>query len=540
MSLDKDNEVANAIGILRHFSQIMEKGEKLAIPVISAKLHKMAEAHPYDQTIIAMDAVITKMENHDKLFITQSELKSLYNKLYSRNSKFAEYFKDELGTVATPTGPTIDKTQETTIDKIHEKFSDPILSNALDAAFGNDTLKSYSSDVAAQAKRAVASNLDMWNLRASKVDVESGNENFIIVKADYNTPKGVTSIFVPVETIKGKVVEPEVFMCNAGPQDLNHVNIKKYLIAFAGTKSKVRSQDILAVLTKQATGKDVINSVEMAMTKMASKKEHVGDFGGVVGLEPFKAARADVAVPKSAQADSFAAKFSSPGGIAGFKFGEAKLNNGRDAVVRTLAGMGIKNPQISVVACDEKTIFFGVSLFGGKTAFKVPVKIANDKVLSPEVLICDGKVASFTKETISDLFVNNSADAKVVAATSPQHNLNPSELVQNVKAAVIDSNFAKAEDALNILQQSGNESAYKEAFALYINNLGVKKVASGTAPTCSRIIKNANSSHPICGHTNLPLHKVYQDAHGNCQPNYRKGMEETYQGAFFMNSKIFG
>jgi hypothetical protein len=53
------------------------------------------------------------------------------------------------------------------------------------------------------------------------------------------------------------------------------------------------------------------------------------------------------------------------------------------------------------------------------------------------------------------------------------------------------------------------------------------------------IVKNAHSSHRICGHTNLPLHKVYQDKEGNCRPLYRKEMDETYQGAYFLNSKIF-
>jgi hypothetical protein len=55
------------------------------------------------------------------------------------------------------------------------------------------------------------------------------------------------------------------------------------------------------------------------------------------------------------------------------------------------------------------------------------------------------------------------------------------------------------------------------------------------------LIKNSKvSEHSICGHTGLPIHKVFQDKNGNCQPLYRRGMDETYEGASFMNAKIFG
>lgn len=536
MSLDKINQLVNSI------AKIVESSEKVAIPVLAVKLNKIAEANPYDQTIVTMATILNKMASNNQMFIARNELKALYSKFYSKNTKFAEYFQAELGEMQELATPTFADKSSAPIVNTHEHISDPILSNALAAAWDNTvTIKAFSSDSAARAKHAVASNLDVWNLKASKLDVAVGNEYFIVIQADYNTPKGTTSIFVPVETNKGKTLEPSVFMCNAGPQELNNVNIKNYLTTFAGAKLKVRAQDVLNVLTKEVTGKEVINDVEMAATKIASAKERGGFFGGVVGQVVLDAPRnVEVSIPKSAEATSFAAKFATPSGVAGFKFGNDKLNLGRDVVVRELAGFGIKNPQINIVACDDTTIFYGVSLFGGKTAFKVPVKIANNRVLNPDVLICNGSIASFSKESISNLLVDGATDAKVAAATSPQHALNPADLVQSVKSAVAEGNYVKAEDALNILQQSGNVSAYKDAFASYINGMGSMKKEASAEQTCSMIVKSANSSHPMCGHTNLPLHKVYQDEHGNCQPNYRRGMKETSEGAFFMNAKIFG
>ena len=62
-----------------------------------------------------------------------------------------------------------------------------------------------------------------------------------------------------------------------------------------------------------------------------------------------------------------------------------------------------------------------------------------------------------------------------------------------------------------------------------------------TAETkCSKMIKSAVSEYPVCSHTGLPINKVYQDKDGHCRPLFRKGMDETYEGATFINAKIFG
>jgi len=116
--------------------------------------------------------------------------------------------------------------------------------------------------------------------------------------------------------------------------------------------------------------------------------------------------------------------------------------------------------------------------------------------------------------------------------------LKASELVQLVREAVAEENLDKAEDALNVLSESGDDKAYQTAFAEYTNGLGIAKTATQAA-TCKMIVKNASSKHELCGHTGLPLHKVYQDKNGDCHPSYRRGMDDTYEGAYLQNSKIF-
>ena len=51
-------------------------------------------------------------------------------------------------------------------------------------------------------------------------------------------------------------------------------------------------------------------------------------------------------------------------------------------------------------------------------------------------------------------------------------------------------------------------------------------------------MKTKHSKYILCSHTNLPLHKIYVDAQGDCQPIYRKGQDNSYEGAYFMNSKV--
>src|ERR1700678_2786785 len=86
-------------------AKMLNDQEKIAIPWLNIKLNKVVEAHPYDQTIRAIANIVSKMEDNNKLLISKGELKDLYKKTYTNHTKFAEYFKDELGNIdplATP------------------------------------------------------------------------------------------------------------------------------------------------------------------------------------------------------------------------------------------------------------------------------------------------------------------------------------------------------------------------------------------------------------------------------------------------------
>lgn len=535
MSLDKIHQLVGSL------AKSLEDQEKIATPILAVKLAKASEAHPGDQTLGAMARVIGKMASNNTIFISRADLRDLYNRLYSRGTKFASLFQDELGKVAELKGATVMQrgSESGSIDMYGA--ADQVLANALQSVFDKTLpVKMYSQPLADNAKRSVASTLDSWNINPNSLEVSDGNDKFLVIRADYDTPKGITSFYVPVEIVDNKVAQASVFVGNSGPQDLNHTNLKTYLTTYAGNKLSIGGNAILAAITSAATEGHEVSDAEIALIKLNASRNENSEFasGQIVGQKIAEAAKKDVELPKYDYFMSFEKQFTSPYGQASWQFGADKIRIASDNIARELTSYGHKNPQISVSKSDENTVFYSVALDAGRVGFVVPVKIANGKVSKPSLILCNGSVSALSKESINELYKNNSSDYKAAAAASPQFGSKPSDVLNNLRKAIAEENYAAAEDALNVLANSGDEKAHAMGFQIYADGLAGNTVKPECK--CSMIVKSSASEHPICGHTGLPIHKVYQDKYGNCVPLYRKGMEETYEGAIFNNHKIFG
>ncbi len=533
MTFDKLQQLVGSL------AKSMEANERIATPILAAKLAKAVDAYPGDQTIGAMSRVVSKMADNNTLFIRRAELKALYTKLHSRNTKFAELFQDELGAVDELATPTINKRDDAK-ELNPFQVGDAVLANALTSVFDKTPLKMYSQELADKALASVASTLDAWNLKPTALAVDDGSDKFLVIRADYETPKGVTSLWIPVETPNKKVVEASVFMGNAGPQELNHTTIKTYLTSHAGNKSKISGASILGVLTRAASENREVSDAEIALTKLTASRQGKAEFfqNQIVGLKVAEAAAKDVELPKYEEFVSFEKQFTSPYGQAAWQFGADTVKIAREHIVRELVGYGHKNPQVTVAKSDENTILYSVALDAGRVGFNVPVKVAGGKVVKPSVMLCNGTVASFSKAGVNELYVNNSTDFKAAASASPLFGLKPSDVLNNLRAALAEGNHAKAEDALNVLANAGDTRAYATGFQMLMQGLSGKQAAPVTK--CAHATQSKSSEHPVCSQTGLPTHKVYQDKDGNCRPLYRRGMDETYEGAVFNNSKIFG
>ena len=535
MSLDKIQQLVGSL------AKSLDDNERIATPVLAAKLTNALNDYPSDQTLGAMSRVIGKMAANNTMFIRRAELKQLYTKLYSRNTKFAELFQSELGQVPALQGAkTMERDEAVQVNPY--EVGDQILANALQSVFDKHLpVKMYSQPLADRAKISVNTTLDAWNLRPTKLEVSDGNDKFLVIRADYETPKGLSSVYVPVEIHKNQIVEASVFMGNSGPQELNHSSLKSYLTTHAGTKLAIDGTAILGVLTDATIEGREVSDAEIALTKLNASRQGKSEFfaNQIVGQKVVEASKKDVQLPKYDEFESFEKKFSSARGQAEFQFGAEVVKTARDHIARELMGYGHKSPQVAVHKTEDNTIFYSVALNGGRVGFTVPVKVADGKITKPTLLLCNGTIASFSQEGINELYVNNATDYKAAAMASPQHELTAGDLLNNIRKAIAEGNHSAAEDALNVLSNNGNDQDYMTGLQLYMGGLSQKKEASFET-TCSKMIKNSTSEHPICSHTGLPAHKVYQDKDGNCRPLYRRGVDETYQGAVFNNSKIFG
>src|ERR1700693_1962388 len=155
---------SNLTKLVQSVAKNVQDNEKLAIPLLVAKLNKLAEIHPYDQTIV-MTADILAKNATKRTFITRTELRNLYQQLYSRNTKFADYLAEELGAMPSLATPKMYEKHETPITDIYQEVN-PVLSNALSHAVDQTIpLKGYSKQDADKAQKYVDTALDTWNIK---------------------------------------------------------------------------------------------------------------------------------------------------------------------------------------------------------------------------------------------------------------------------------------------------------------------------------------------------------------------------------------
>jgi hypothetical protein len=502
--------------------------EKISLPMFASKLSKVLKDYPEDQTIGMMNNIVARMSNKNS-FISRAEIKDLYQKLYCRNTKFAEIFKDELGEMPKLAGAKLYDRSEERADINTDSIVDPKLTSIL-ASFWGDKINAYNQTQAKNAKTVVNAAIDGVRLN-SKVDVVAGENCIILCVATFETPKGATSVFIPIEVYGEKVVSPKIFVGNDGPEEFSTAGIEAYIVNNAGCKLDLNDGLVLEAVSNVKSSD--ISNVDFALAKLHASKGTQVVPGIYAEMEPeIKEVAAPVFIDP--EMSSFAAVFETPTGVAEFKFGRGVVNAGRDLISTKLKALGLNSFQIAVA--DSKTqLVFAVRV--GTSAFRVPLNVENGLVSIPAIIITNGGIETFSKAGLERVFKQESMDYKIAAVASPSYQLKASELVDIVRQSVLEENYDKAEDALNVLATRGDDKAYKTAFDEYMNGLTNKKALQET--TCNMIRESSSTKHKVCGHTGLPLHKVFQDKMGNCLPLYRKAMVDTKEGAYFMNSKIF-
>jgi hypothetical protein len=520
-------------------AKAIHDNEKFPVGVLAAKAQKIAQAFPNDTTTVAMSNFLNKRASTEML-ISRAELRNVYHKLFSQNNRFGGFFTEELGLVELQKSKVMQRNANEGKDFTKEDFdktANPILSNALSEVFDpKGSYKPYSASTAKSAARICLHELNKL-VPPKKIDVVAGQEDLILCQANYETPKGWCSVLVPIEIKSGSSLLPTVFLSKIGFVDLTQENLKSHILETAGKNFTVDVKRTLEVIaTAKNGGPKPLSEMDMIIAKARAANGSSYTSNGILYQEVDKA-QLDVELPHLPEAETFAKSLASSSGVAEFKFGKIAVDTGRKILKQALNNFGYSHPNIAISDVDDNTTYFAVSV-DNKIAFKVPMKIHNGNLQYPQFVVCSGSIYNFSKSGISEILNKEDVDGKMLAVASPVYGLKPSELIKQIQESMIEGNLVRAEDALTVLQQSGDEISIKEGFAIYTSGLNGQVKTASQKSCCSKARNVSYSKYTICGHTNLPVHKVYQDKNGDCQPLYRKDISEA-EGGSFLHSKVY-
>lgn len=543
---------------LHRLQQIVEKtaknlydNETFAAGLLVSKARQLAQNNPYDNTCIGMCQFLAKRAEGRNSFLTRAELKDVYHRLYTNGNKFAEAFASELGT---PTQLLMPKRNEMVSDDdlIENAFkagADPVMKNELDSAFDPQVpLKSYSAETAGRAERVCALELNRQGMAPKVVEVVAGQADVLLCQASWETPKGISRALIPIEIRSGQALLPTIFLSTEGFLELTAGELETHLKKVAGQRLTVNVGGILNLISRVKNGESELKpltNVEKAVMKLASSKGTPAHYDphGIIGQELMVEA-SEVKTPElkvDPDSEEILTHLSSSAGEAELMFGKNAVAQGRGIIINCLKEAGFPTAQVGISGADTGSVCY-VAALNHRSAVKIPVKMGRNGVSElPKVMLVNGGLKKLTVANLSAAAANpEPTEVRTRAAASPLYEVKGAELVKIVKEAMAQENYAKAEDALSVLQAGSDQHAFQTAYTAYYQGLTGTGKPEAVASTCSKQLKTAHSQHLICGHTNLPVHKVFQDAHGQCQPLYRQGMDSSFEGGMYLTAKIFG
>jgi hypothetical protein len=512
-------------------TKLAEK-EKFFTGILAARLSKAAQDNPGDQTIIGMHNFLNERSRKPNgTLISKTELKDVYNKLYTRNSRCSEYLSTELGKTAELLEPKVIASPEVLekdlVTSALEKATDGKLLNELSVLFDKQAgEKSYTKAAEQSALRSCQRVLPGNPI----LNIVAGREDLIVCEAAYETPKGRSAILVPVEVINNKALLPTVFMHKDGFETIASETITDKVVKHAGQKFNVNVNDVFNIIDNVRGSFNKIkplSEVEKIVIKASLESQTPSSYDNNAVFQELN--REEKTVEESALSKDFASMLHTAKGAAEFKFGKEAVELGRKLIINKLASNDIRDAQVSVFNIDENSIIYSVA--SASLAFKVPVTVKNKKVQDPNIIIANGMVKEFVKNSfiVSDLSVK----ASVYNIDSSK----PGQLIENVKVALASGDKSKAETVLEIIASTGDQSALNYAFELYTKYLNGS--LNKTASTQQKIKTVKIGGNEVCAKTGLPIDKVYIDENGDVKAKYRQNMEHTDLGAVFINSKIF-
>jgi hypothetical protein len=466
------NEITS---LITQAAKAVTANEKLALPIVAAKARREAQARPTDVSLINASQVLTKMAS-DRTFISKDELRGVLERFNASHSKLLEIFADELGKQPERKPQTFvrDSNEGMSLDRDYAKFADPVLANALGAAFDKEpTERVFSQADAQRAQRAAYAQLVGIGVQPKDIKVFAGRKDIIVCQAIHETPRGVANILIPVELQEGKAVLPTMFFSNAGFEDLEKISYVNRMKLVAGKSFRVDGAKLLDTLEQFKKGSNtIVNEVEMAAIKIASEKGTPSLDSQSILYAKLEEPKKDVELPKAASTEEskFAETLGKPDGVARFIHGDRVVEAGRAMLVRKFAEIGFKNVQVRVADVEQDKVFYAVAI-GTGTGLKVPVEVTGNMVVPPKIVFANGMVTAFSKHAITEVIqAADGGNKRALATASKCYDMKPTELLDVVKESIAEGNFIRAEEAINVLGEV-DPHAQRVAIAHMMSNI---------------------------------------------------------------------
>jgi hypothetical protein len=506
--------------------------EKFFTLKLATRLNKAAELHPHDQTIIQVASVLNKKANSGSHLISKEELNDIYRNFYITNTKCASFLSEELDLKESlPEAKKMSRREdEGQYEDLYAKYADSKLVNELESAFDKSAnYKPFSKKAAQSAEKIVKS------LIGGDVKVLDGSDFAVICQASFDTPKGKGHVVVPVEVVDDKALIPNMFLTQAGFKEFSTENLEDHLISTAGKNFQLNTQELLNAIKVAKFGeKEELDEVDLAVMSLKARAGISSDFdpNGII-YQSIDSFEPEISM-ETEEVKTFSEQLNSTAGTAEFIFGKENVNIGKNIIAKELSSAGIKDYQIKVSSVQDDSITYAVSASG--CGFKVPMKVESKKIQYPNIILAKGSVSEFSTSGIKEALSSN--DNSIHFEMNGYGLMSNAQLLTLVDESCNKGDINKVAELVTFIKETGDESAFKYAFASYMSLMQGSFVKKASQENKIKTIKLGGRE--VCAETFLPVDKVYVNEFGEIVPKYRQNMEKTDEvtAAGMMNAKI--
>lgn len=506
-------------------AQLIENDERFWTGALEVRAEGLAHQYPHDPTVVGMYRYL-KGQSQKNPLISRAELQDAYRRLAGRSTVFKDNFSTELGSAVKLAEPK--RIQ-------HDEFEGKAFNFGVDADLAKTisnlfetSAHNLSDGTVKKAEEVCLKGMNRFSYKPHSLTALASSEDGVVCSVSYETPKGMVNVIVPLEVEKelGPLF-PTAFVSSAGFVELTEENLNHYLQVSAGKKIQVEAKVVLqAIKTAKRGMADPVEAELDSIIARAKMSTPSVDMNGIVGVK-IDDEIVDT-LPYSEETASFAEKLASVGGEAEFLLGKKTVEAADRSLRGKLASLGYRNAKVKISSYNKDSIVFSANV-DNQAAFTVQASLKGGVVELAKMVVANGNLYSFSSEGLNEM-MSQGLDTVALAAASSVSGLSNHQLIEVVKKAMADDNWSAAEEAIHQIQLTGDTQSHKIAFAHYMNGMngGMVKEASHqhTDSCCSMKRKVASSKYEVCGHTGLPLHKVYQNQYGECLPLYRKSSAE--------------